>query len=133
MPEERTLVDADLRPAGSVASPEQVHGDPRLLQPQPQFAQSGDIIEPDIPNQYRLTVHCGVEWLGTLNDVSWQTDVPDGTTDWIPPAWQQVVAMDESIMVTVVMSEGPDPILTATANDHAVVYHPAREPNPGCD
>ncbi len=132
-PEERTLVEADLRPAGSVASPEQVHNDPRLLQPQPQFVQSGGFIETDIPNAYRLRVHCGIEWLGTLNNVSWQTDVPDGVVDWIPPAWQQVTAMDESIIVTVVLSPGPDPKVIATANGHAVVYHPAREPHPGCD
>ena len=133
VPEERTLVDADLRVPGSVAAPEQVHGDPILLQPDPQFVQSGDTIETDIPNRYRLSVHCGVEWLGTLNDVTWRTVVPVGGVDWIPPAWKQVVAMDETIMVTVVMSPGPDPIVTATANQHALVYRPAQEPAPGCD
>ena len=42
VPEERTLVEADLRVPGSVAAPEQVHTDPDLMQPDPQFAQSGD-------------------------------------------------------------------------------------------
>jgi hypothetical protein len=132
-PEERTLVEADLRVPGSIAAPEQVHADPALLQPPPQFVQSGDTIETDIPNQYRFAVHCGIEWLGTLNDVTWRTAVPAGVSSWVPPEWKQVVAMDETIMVTVVMSPGPDPIVTATANDHAVVYRPAQEPAPGCD
>jgi hypothetical protein len=132
-PEERTLVEADLRVPGAVAAPEQVHADPALLQPPPQFVQSGDSIETDIPNQYRFSVHCGIEWLGTLNDVTWRTNVPAGASGWVPPEWEQVVAMDESIIVTVVMSPGPDPTLTPTANDRAVVYRPAQEPAPGCE
>ena len=132
-PEERTLVEADLRIPGSVAAPEQVHADPALLEPPPQFVTSGNTIETDIPNQYLFSVHCGIEWLGTLNDVTWRTEVPAGSVSWVPPAWEQVVAMDESIILTVVMSPGPDPTVIATANDHAVVYRPAREPAPGCD
>lgn len=134
VPEERTVVEADLRIPGSIAAPEQVHADPALLQPPPQFVKTGDTIETDIPNQYLFSVHCGVEWLGTLNDVTWRTVVPAGVSaSWVPPEWQQVVAMDETIMVTVVMSPGPEPILTATANEHSVVYRPTRALAPGCD
>lgn len=133
VPEERTLVEADLRVPGSVAAPEQVHTDPDLMQPDPQFAQSGDWIETDIQSSYRFSAHCGIAWLGTLNDVTWRTDVPAGVVDWVPPQWQQVVAMDGTITVSVVMSPGPDPIITATANDHALVYRPSQEPAPGCD
>jgi hypothetical protein len=132
-PEERPLVEADLRVPGSIAAPEQVHADPALLHPPPQFVQSGDIIEPGFPTEYQFSVHCGTEWLGTLNDVTWRTDVPAGVTDWVPPAWEPVVAMDESIVVTVVMSPGPDPTVVATANEHDVVYRPSREPGPRCD
>ena len=126
MPEERTLVEADLRVPGSIAAPEQVHADPALLHPPPQFIQSGDSVEPGFPSQYRFSVHCGAEWLGTLNDVTWRTEVPAGTVDWIPPAWAPVVATDESIVVTVLMSPGPDPTVVATANGHEVIY-PARD------
>lgn len=133
VPEERTLVEADLRVPGSVAAPGQVHADPDLMQPDPPFVESGNTIETEIPNQYRFTVHCGVEWLGTLNDVTWRTAVPGGATDWVPPAWQEVVGPDESIMVTVVMSPGPEPIVTAGANGLDLVYRPSREPAPGCD
>ena len=133
VPEERTLVDADLRVPGSIAAPEQVHADPALMQPERQFVASGDTIETEIPNQYRFKVHCGIEWLGTLNDVAWRTTVPEGAVDWVPPAWQPVVDSDQSIVVTVIMSPGPDPTLTATANGHAVLYQPAEGPAPGCD
>lgn len=133
MPEERTLVEADLRVPGSIAAPEQIHADPALLHPPPQFMQSGDFVEPGFPSQFRFSVHCGAEWLGTLNDVTWRTDVPADAVDWIPPAWEQVVAMDESIVVTVLMSPGPDPTVVASANGHEVVYRPATEPAPGCD
>jgi hypothetical protein len=133
VPEERTLVDADLRAPGSVATAEQVHGDPNLLQPGTNFVESGDTIETGFPADYRMSVHCGVEWLGVLNDVAWRTPVPAGTTDWIPPAWEQVVAMDQSIILTVELSPGPDPTVSATANGQTLVYTPSSDPPPGCD
>jgi hypothetical protein len=133
VPEERTLVEADLRVPGSVAEPGQIHGDPNLLGPEQQIVRSGDYVETGIPTLYGMSVHCGVEWLGTLNDVTWRTEVPDGVTDWVPPAWRQVVAPDESIVLDIVMAPGPDPTVVATANGHAVVYRPARELPPGCD
>jgi hypothetical protein len=132
-PEERTLVEADLRVPGSVAAPGQVHEDPALMQPEPEFVTSGDVIETDISQLYLMSVHCGIEWLGTLNGIAWRTDVPDGVTDWVPPAWQQVVAPDESLILEIELSPGPDPTVVATANGHAVIYRPAQEPAPGCD
>ena len=133
VPEERTIVDADLRAPGSVAAAEQVHGDPNLLQPGPEFVESGGFIETGFPVGYRLSVHCGVEWLGVLNDVTWRTPVPAGTTDWVPPAWEQVVTMDQSIVLNVVMSPGPDPTVSATANGETLVYTPSNDTPPGCD
>jgi hypothetical protein len=132
-PEERTLVEADLRVLGSAAEAGQVHGDPGLLVPEPQIARSGDFIETEIRTLYGMGTHCGVEWLGTLNAVTWRTGVPEGVVDWMPPAWRQVVAMDGSIVLEIEMSPGPDPKLVALANGHAVVYRPAQEPAPGCD
>lgn len=133
VPEERTLVEADLRVPGAVAEAGQVHGDPGLMDPEPQVARSGDHIETEIGTLYGMSTHCGVEWLGTLNDVTWRTPVPDGVIDWVPPAWQQVVAMDGSIVLEIEMSPGPEPTVVAMANGHAVTYRPAQEPAPGCD
>lgn len=133
VPEERTVVDADLRAPGSVAEPDQIHGDPNILQPRPDVVMSGDIIETGFPVDYRLSVHCGVEWLGTLNDVTWRASDPDAASDWIPAQWRQLVAMDQTLVLSVELSPGPDPRITATANDHSEIYEPAAEPAPGCD
>lgn len=133
VPEERTLVEADLRVPGSVAEPGQVHEDQALMQPEPQFISSGDVIETEVSQLYLMSVHCGVEWLGTLNGLAWRTEVPAGVTDWVPPAWRQVVAPDESLILEIEMSPGPDPTVVARASGHAVIYRPAQEPAPGCD
>jgi hypothetical protein len=132
VPEERTVVDADLRAPGAVAEPGQVHGDPGLAVPEPGFVESGAVIEPGFEATYRMSVHCGVEWLGVLNGVAWRTEVPPGAVDFLPPEWQPVV-VDETILLTVLLAEGPEPTITATANGRAVVYGPSAEPPPGCD
>ena len=46
VPEERTLVDADLSRPGAVAGPGAVHGDPSL--PEPFVLEPGSIMEPEI-------------------------------------------------------------------------------------
>ncbi|HEX5014640.1 MAG TPA: hypothetical protein VFV72_10855 [Candidatus Limnocylindrales bacterium] len=130
-PEERTIVEADLRAPGSVAAAGQVHGDPAL--PAPQVYESGAFIETDFPvSPYLLPVHCGVEWLGVINDIAWRTTVPDGSTDFVPPEWQPLVNSD-AIALEVLLKAGDPPTVTATANGHSVVYVPAPEDPPGCD
>jgi hypothetical protein len=129
-PEERTIVEADLRRPGSVAAPDEVHGDPALREPQ--VVQPGDVIEPGFAMPFRMSVHCGIEWLGPLNDVAWRTQVPPGASDFIPPAWQAVVA-DEHLGLSVLLQTDPEPTITATANGHAVVYRATNEEPPGCD
>ena len=130
VPEERTIVDADLRADGSVAAAGQVHGDPNL--PEPQIEESGAFVEADFPNPYRLGVHCGIEWLGEINNITWRTDVPNAAVDFVPPAWAPLVT-DESIVLEVLLEAGDPPTVTATANGHSVIYQPATEPAPGCD
>jgi hypothetical protein len=129
-PEERTIVDVDLREPGSVLGPGDAHPDPSL--PEPWVVESGDVIEPDFEVPFRLDVHCGVEWLGRLNDVSWRTDVPPGTANVVPTEWKSLV-VEESIVVSVLLRTDPEPAITATAGGHALVYRPSRETPPGCD
>jgi hypothetical protein len=131
VPEERTLVDVDLSQPGAVARPGEIHGDPGLSEPQ--FVESGDVIEPGFPTEYRLSVHCGVEWLGMLNDIWWRTDVPDNTLDHVPPEWAPVVDEKQTIVLSVLMETDPAPMITATANGHAVTYRPTTDDPPGCD
>jgi hypothetical protein len=130
-PEERTLVDIDLSRPGAVAGPGDVHPDPAL--PEPFVVEPGSAIEPDVVNPYRLFVHCGIEWLGRLNDVAWRTDVPAGVPDFIPPEWQTAVDPSQTIELSIILRTDPEPVIEATANRHTVIYRPTTEEPPGCD
>jgi hypothetical protein len=131
VPEERTIVEVDLSAPGAVAQPEQVHPDQRVPGPQPNL--SGGFIETGYEALYRMSVHCGVEWLGELNAVTWRTDVPAGSVDFIPPEWEPAVDPAEQIDLVLLMEAGPIPTITATANGHSVLYRATAEEPPGCD
>lgn len=128
-PEERTLVDVDLSQPGAVAGPGDVHGDPSL--PEPFINQSGAVVEPGFPAPYRLSVHCGIEWLGYVNDIAWRTDVPADALDFVPPEWEPAVRGD-SIDLSILLQTDPEPLIQASANGHTVTYRPAAEEPPGC-
>lgn len=130
VPEERTVVDADLRGPGSAAAPGQVHGDPNL--PAAQYVEPGGSIEPEFEAQFRMPVQCGIEWLGPLNNVMWRTDVPPDAADFVPPEWEPVVA-DEAVILTLLMQTGDPPTLTASANGYTVTYRATADDRPGCD
>jgi hypothetical protein len=130
-PEERTLVNADLTQPGSVATSDQVGPDPAL--PEPFVLESGSIIEPGFELPYRLHIHCGIEWLGQLNDLYWRTEVPPGILDYIPPEWKDAAAGQLFIEVTVVLQTNPEPTITATSNGHSVIYKPTADTPDGCD
>jgi hypothetical protein len=128
-PEERTLVDVDLSTPGAVAGPGDVHGDPSL--PEPFMNESGAIVEPGYPAPYRLYVHCGIEWLGYVNDIAWRMDAAGDLG--VPPEWQPAVGESESIDLSILLRTDPEPIIEATANGHTIVYRPVAEDPPGCD
>lgn len=129
VPEERTIVEADLRVPGSVVQPGDVHGDPNL--PEPYVVESGSIIEPDFGVSYRLDVRCGIEWLGRLNDLAWRTDVTGAEGASLPAEWSALVE-DGSVIVEVLLTTEPEPTITASAGGKDVVYRPARSPLPDC-
>ncbi len=129
-PEERTVVDVDLSRAGAAARPGDVHPDPALSEPE--VLESGSIIEPDSEYPYKLSVHCGIEWLGVFNELAWRTDVPDGAVDFIPPEWKSKVGSDATIEVSLVLRVDPEPVIEAAANGHKIIYRPATEDPPGC-
>lgn len=132
-PEERTLVSVDLSVPGSVAGPDDISFDPALMEPDPFVAEPGGFVETGFPFPYRFGVHCGIEWLGTLNGVEWRAEVPDDGTDFIPEEWQEAVnPATGQLTVEILMSEGPDPTVEATVNGHTVIYRPASEDPPGC-
>jgi hypothetical protein len=134
VPEERTLVAADLTEPGAIATADQIGPDPALIEAsrQPQPIESGGSVEPEIPWPYRMYVYCGIAVLGELNDVWWMTGT-DGVP--VPPAWAELVDPNaHTVDVEVLVTPGPDPTVTATANGHSVVYEPvAPEAVPSCD
>ena len=130
VPEERTVVNADLSKPGAVALPGQIAGDPAL--PEPQVEEPGTIVETGYPFDYRQWVHCGLEWLGPINGVMWRTETPDGAIDWVPEEWEPLVR-EEQLTMTIIIRLEPETHLRASANGHTVVYQPAAEPGPGCD
>lgn len=129
VPEERTIVEADLTVPGAVAGPEQIHGDPML--PRPDIPGSGVVIEPDFPAQYRMNVRCGIEWLGEVNGVAWRVADPADATGGVPDAWG-VVADREFVVLELLMRLGPQPSIDATANGHTVRYVATAEELPAC-
>ncbi|MGI8999265.1 MAG: hypothetical protein ACR2GO_06115 [Candidatus Limnocylindria bacterium] len=130
VPEERTLVDVDLSQPGAVAGLGDVGGDPLL--PEPEINESGAIVEPGFPAPYRLSVHCGIEWLGHVNEIAWRTDVPADPLDFVPPEWEPSVR-GESIDLSILLQTDPEPVIEATANGHTIVYRATAEELPGCD
>ena len=106
--EERTLVEADLTGPGAV------------------------FVEPGFPSPYRMYVYCGIAVLGELNGVWWMTGT-NGVR--LPRAWQSLVDPNaHTLVVDVLVTPGPGPTVTATANGHSVVYEPvAAEAVPSCD
>jgi hypothetical protein len=123
--EERTVVAVDLSQPGSIAAPDEVGTGPGL--PPPQVFESGSIIEPGFAVDYRLYVHCGVEWLGELNGVIWRTG------EAMPSEWVALVGDEETVVVSVLLGSGPEPSVAATAGGVTVVYLPDSGPQPGCD
>lgn len=126
-PEERTIVEADLRGPRSVAAQGQVHGDPALFLPGTSAVESGAIVEVGFPFDYLVRTRCGVEWLGRLNEVMWRASSSDAGPDWIPEAWQPAILPGDVLVVSGLMEPGPEPSLTATANGHAEVYVPSSD------
>jgi hypothetical protein len=134
VPEERTLVDADLSEPGAVATADQVGPDRELIKAarRPQPVESGGYIEAGYPSPYRFYAYCGIAVLGQLNGTWWMTGT-DGVP--VPPAWADRVDPEtQMITVRVRMTPGPDPTVTATANDYSVTYRPVLADDvPSCD
>jgi hypothetical protein len=126
----RTIVDVDLSASGSVARPQDVHRED--TSDGSSYVQPGGFIETCCAAMYQQTTHCGLEWLGPLNDVNWRTDEASGI-DWLPDAWYGVPGRDQIIELKVRIDENQPPTLEATANGYTVTYVATAEDPPGCD
>lgn len=126
--EEKTIVDADLSVPGSTVSPDDLHTAAPVFEEHPRV-EPGGFIEPGVTWFYRLNVHCGIEWLGELNNVSWRTDA--SSDDAVPPEWEDAVELDGTIDLEIIMSVEP-PRIEATAAGHTITYRPSAEEAPFC-
>ena len=120
VPEERTLVDADLRSPGAVATHDQIGPDPDLTarSEEPSIVSSGATIEPGYPWRYRMDVSCGIAKLGEVNGIVWITAQDD-----VPPQWTGSVEGDRLVVDLLLDQESAT--LAATAEGHTVTYEPA--------
>lgn len=128
-PEERTIVEADLRIPGSVPRTGDVHADPDL--PKPEVIEPGSIIETGFENPFRFDVSCGIQWLGPLNSYWWEVDLENGADASVPGEWEPFIE-GGSLTVTVMIETDPEPTLTASAGGRAILYRPVRSARPTC-
>lgn len=129
-PEERTYVGVDLSQPGAVAEPGDLRSGQRADLPTGAIV-SGDIIETGYSVTYRMDVACGAEWLGILNDVTWQAR-DQREAQQVPSAWQDGVEDDGTVLVEAIIRPGSPPTATASLNGEELVYVPADEPMPAC-
>ncbi len=114
---DRLRIDADLRESGGVADRGQVSPDSTTPQPE----GSGVIIETGYPWEYTVDLSCGFEAIGEINSFQWATGEP------IPAAWLDAATGSDSVVVEVLLSEGPEPSLEVTFAGETVVYEPTDE------
>jgi hypothetical protein len=114
---DRLRVDADLREPGSVATAGGVTSDPVVPEPE----GSGVIIETGYPWEYTVNLACGFEAIGEINSFHWATNEP------IPDLWLDAADGSESVVVEVLLNEGPDPSLEVTFRGETVPYQPTDE------
>ncbi len=128
--EELTIVDADLTvpgstlPAGASLTPPPVVDEARV--------ESGGWVEPDVEWRFRLSILCGIEWLGEVNGVTWRTDVPAGEGAFVPSEWQAAIEPDGTIDLGITLRVEPEPGIEAVAEDHTVNYRPSADAAPAC-
>jgi len=124
VPEERTLVDVDLRSPGSTAQDHEIHLDEELIgQPDRYVVGPGGVIEPGYPAYYELDLSCDFSTFGPINGVVWKAETEAIDAD-PPSAWE--AAADEAGIVDVELLMEIDPArLSLTANDHTEHYVPS--------
>lgn len=131
VPEERTIVDVDLRSPGSTARDEQIHPDQALIdEPERYVVAAGGFIEPDFPAYYDLDLSCSFSTFGPLNDVVWQSETAD-LDEHPPAAWTEAADGAGVVEVELLLQTGPAR-LTLTANGHSEQYTPASDGQSDC-
>lgn len=131
VPEERTVVDVDLRSPGSVATDDEIGFDPDLVDAVDRgyVVSAGGFAEPGFPAIYDLDLSCAFDVLGPFNGVTWQSVAGTLRAD-PPPAW--VVAADDGVLEVELFMEESPARLSVTANGHTERYEPTSTATSTC-
>lgn len=119
-------VTADLRQPGSVPAPGEVVDvaaePPRTATPTPILIETG------FPWQLTIDVSCGIDYLGVINWVGWHIAED---AEGLPAEWEGAT-VDGLLDLELLMTEGPEPTLTATAGGHDVLFLPGPDEGDRC-
>lgn len=125
VPEERTVVDADLSEPGSVATDDQIGGDDALVEQADggNVVSPGGIVEPGFATVFGFDLTCPVDVVGPVNGVVWQSVDPE-RGQVVDQAWE-AVAVQSNVVFTQILIE-TDPVrMSLTANGVTENYTPA--------
>lgn len=111
-PSSAGTIDDDLRIPGS--SPGPIGEAPP---PEPEIGIPG-MIEVGFPWTAMIDLSCGIESIGEVNRVHWQTESD------VPAEWLDAANETGLLQVSVLMTEGPEPTLTLEAAGKSVEFRP---------
>ena len=119
-------VTADLRQPGSVPTEDEIADITRTL---PRTAtRTPLLIETGYPWTITIDLGCGIKYLGVINGVGWYND---NATD-IPAEWEDA-AVDSLLDVELLIEDGPEPSLTASAAGQDMLFKPGPRSGAPCD
>ncbi len=117
---------ADLRQPGSVPTEDEIADITRTL---PRTAtRTPLLIETGYPWTITIDLGCGIKYLGVINGVGWYND---NATD-IPAEWEDA-AVDSLLDVELLIEDGPEPSLTASAAGQDMLFKPGPRSGAPCD
>jgi hypothetical protein len=91
--------------------------------PAPPAIAPGEVLPPNEPRSFELSIHCGAGFLSEkFNGKWWRTSEASDTGDWLPAEWSSP-QNGSRISVVLVLNSGGDE-LTLTRLGRAVVYAP---------
>jgi hypothetical protein len=84
------------------------------------------VIETGFPWTITIDAECDPSYLGEINGVGWHAELGSFPSEWADSE------VDGLIDLELLLAEGPNPSLTASAGGVQVVYEPGDNPQPGC-
>lgn len=134
VPEERTVVDADLTEPGTTATDDQIGGDDGLVEQADRgyVVGPGGIVEPGFEAVFEFDLTCAVDVVGPVNGVVWQSADPE-RGPIVDQAWESV-AEEGGVVFTQILIETDPARMSLTANGVTENYLPGgTDGEPACN